>query len=52
MQRDMRHWAITETVKDTFNENMELRKAKTFLGLALAMSIVTNVVFALKFIFG
>ena len=52
MAKDIRSWAITETIKDTFSENIELRRTKTFLFMALGLSLATNVVFALKFIFG
>lgn len=48
----MTDWAITEYVRDTFEENVRLIRDNRFLKIALALSVITNVVFALKLFFG
>jgi hypothetical protein len=51
-QKGTSDWAITQYVKDTFEENTKLIRDRRFLTVALGVSIVTNVVFALKHFFG
>ena len=47
-----RKCTVTEAVRDVFDENCELRKTQRFLTLAFSLSLVTNVLFALKYILG